>query len=113
MKEKKLTILWTTGDAVTARKMVLMYALNSRVHGWWDEVTLVIWGASAMLVAENKEIQERLTEIIDTGVKVEACKACSDELEVTPTLESLGVNVSYWGQSLTDILQQDSKLLTL
>lgn len=113
MKEKKLTILWTSGDAITARKMVLMYALNSKIHGWWDEVTLVIWGASATLVANDLEIQKQLNDVAEAGVTVEACKACSDQLNVTSALESLGVTVRYWGQSLTEILQQDGKLLTL
>lgn len=113
MKENKLTILWTTGDPVTARKMVLMYALNSRLQGWWDDVTLVIWGASANLVAQNKDIQEQLKDVIDAGIKVEACKACADQLEVTSVLESLGVDVKYWGQPLTDVLKNDGKLLTI
>jgi len=41
------------------------------------------------------------------GVKVSACKACADQLGMTETLHSLGIEVKYWGQGLTDILQDD------
>jgi len=112
MKEG-LNILWTTGDPVTAEKMVLMYAINSLLNGWWNEVTLIIWGASAQLVAESSSIKMRLQECMDAGVRVEACKACADQLCVTNSLKDIGVVVKYYGESLTDILKSNGSLLTI
>lgn len=111
--KNKLNVLWTSGDLVTAEKMVFMYTHNSKLMGWWDEVTLVIWGASTKLAGENKEVQSKIKEMVDTGVKVEACKACADQLGATDKLESLGVKVKYWGEPLTKILKESGILLTV
>jgi hypothetical protein len=114
MKDKEhLYILWTNSDPVTADKMVFMYALNSLKKGWWKEVTIVIWGSTAKLVGENAEIQSKIKGLLAAGVKVSACKACADELGVTEKLESLGIEVKYWGQPLTDILKAGQFLLTV
>lgn len=111
--EDKLNVLWTSGDLVTAEKMVFMYTHNAKLLGWWDEVTLVIWGASTKLAGENKQVQNKLKEMVDTGVKVEACKACADQLGATEALESVGVDVKYWGEPLTKILKESGTLLTI
>jgi hypothetical protein len=111
--EDKLYILWTSGDPITAEKMVLMYALNSKLQGWWKEVTVVIWGASARIVADNKVLQDKVVDLMAAGVKVEACKACADQIEVTATFERLGVEVKYWGQNLTNVLKSNAKLITI
>jgi hypothetical protein len=52
--------LWTNDNRITADKMVFMYAINSLIHGWWEKVTLIIWGAPAKLVSEDVNIQKRL-----------------------------------------------------
>ena len=38
--------------------MVFMYAYNAQKNGWWDQVTLLIWGPSSKLTSEDAEIQE-------------------------------------------------------
>ncbi|MCG8635559.1 MAG: DsrE family protein [Desulfobacterales bacterium] len=108
-----LYLLWTNADKMTAEKMVFMYTINSLAHGWWEEVTLIIWGATARLAAEDNDIRAMIREAIEKGVHVTACKACTEQLEVTPEIEALGVEVKYWGAPLTDILKQDEKLLTV
>lgn len=114
MSEKKhLYLLWTNDNKLTAEKMVFMYTMNSLVHGWWEKVTLIIWGATAKLAAQDKEIQKLIREAMEKGVHVTACKACTDQLEVTPLIESLGVEVKYWGVPLTDLLKNEEALLTV
>ena len=114
MSEKNhLYVLWTSGDPVTADKMVFMYTINSLAHGWWEEVTLVIWGGSTKLVSENEAIQQRIKDAQDAGVYVTACKGCSDQLGVSEQLEELGVDVQYLGIALTNVLKNDEKLLTI
>ena len=51
--------------------------------------------------------------MVDTGVKVEACKACADQLESSEVLESIGVDVKYWGEPLTKIMKESGTLLTI
>lgn len=109
----KLFILWTNADPVTSEKMVMMYATNSRLKGWWQEVTVIIWGATAGLAAENRLIQGKMEIAALAGVRFLACKACADQLGVTGKLEALGVEVRYVGADLTEILKEDQKLLTI
>ena len=108
-----LYILWTNDNRVTAEKMIFMYGINALVKGWWDRVTLIIWGATAQLAAGDKGIQKKITEALEAGVHVTACKACADQLGVTGTLEGMGVEVKYWGEPLTELLKKDEKLLTI
>ena len=109
----KLTILWTNADKITAEKMVFMYAINSKTHQWWEEVTVLIWGAPAKLAAEDLLIQQNIELAQHVGVHVIACKACADQLGVAETLTGLGVEVAYLGERLTEILKEDEKLLTI
>ena len=110
---KKLYILWTNGDAITSEKMVNMYAKNSLIHGWWEEVTLIVWGGATKLLAENKKIQEQIKENIEAGVKMTACKACAEELGVADKLLDLGVELKYWGKPLTKVIKSDDELITI
>ena len=114
MTEKNtLYILWTNDNIITAEKMVFMYAINAKIHGWWENVILVIWGATAKLVAENEQIQELIAEARENGIYVTACKACSDELGVSEILEAHDIDVQYLGIALTNVLKNDEKLITI
>ncbi|HYE83061.1 MAG TPA: DsrE family protein [Clostridia bacterium] len=112
-ESKKLFILWTNADPVTSEKMVMMYGINSKISNWWEEVTIIIWGAPAKLAAENDFIREKIRQALHLGVNVSACKACADQLGVTDKLLQLGVEVKYWGEGLTEILKENEKLLTI
>lgn len=100
-----LVILWTTRDPEVAKNMVFMYAKNSKLKGWWKEVRLVVWGPSAGAMATNLELQTELKEMMECGVEVLACKACSDRYGVSNILEDLGISVIYMGQPLTHYLK--------
>jgi hypothetical protein len=114
MTEKThLYVLWTNGDPVTAEKMVFMYTVNALKQGWWERVTLIVWGAPARLVGKDAAIQKMVREALVAGVHITACKACADQLGVTETLEALGIEVKYWGGPLTKVLKNDEKLLTI
>lgn len=108
-----LYLLWTSADPMTAEKMVFMYTVNSLLHGWWEEVTLIVWGAPARLISESEEIQKMVAGALQAGVHVTACKACADQLGVTETLIQLGIEVKYWGKPLTELLKSGEKLLTI
>lgn len=112
-KKTHLYVLWTSDNPVTAEKMVFMYTINSLIHGWWENVTLIIWGAPAVLVSQDETIQNLIKDALDAGVHITACKACADQLGVTQVLENLNIEVKYWGIPLTEILTNDETLLTL
>ena len=112
-EKKSLYILWTSGDPITAEKMVLMYGHNALLQGWWENITIIIWGASAALVAGSEPIQEKIGQMIKDGVDFSACKACADQLGASETLESIGVEVKYWGVSLTELIKEEKYIITI
>jgi hypothetical protein len=114
MSEKtKLNILWTTGDPITGKFMVFMYANKALEVKWWESVEIILWGATVKLASEDKEIQECIKKSMANGVKISACRACARELGVEKEIENLGVNLDYMGQPLTKILKDNEKLLTI
>jgi hypothetical protein len=106
-----LNILWTNADILVFDKMVAMYARNAKVKHWWDDVVVLIWGSTAKLAADTDLIALKIRELLQVGVKVVACKACSDSLGTTEKLHAMGVGVRYLGEELTRILKSDEKLL--
>jgi hypothetical protein len=114
MNEKDhLYILWTSDNTITAEKMVFMYGINSLRRGWWDKVTIIVWGAAAQLVCDDVKLFEKVKEAQLEGVHITACKACAEQLGVTGKLEKLGIELMYWGEPLTTLLKKDAKLLTI
>lgn len=111
--KNKLYILWTNDNPNTAHLMVFMYAINSILRGWWDEVTIIIWGPSARLVAENKGIQDKIQMAKDQGVHVSACIACATEYGVVDKLRSLDLEVIPWGEPLTEIIKSNQHIITI
>ncbi len=108
-----LHILWTNADLDTSKLMVMMYAKNSMLRKWWEEVTVIVWGATARLAAENPAIQEEIHLAMQAGVKFSACIACARELGVVDELEALGIEVKSWGPPLTELLKNSEKLITI
>jgi len=108
-----LHILWTTADPLTAHNMVLMYATNAKLRGWWDSVTVIIWGASAKYAAEDADIQTRMAVAVQAGVKFTACVACARNLGVHDKLAGLGVEVIPWGEPLSRLIAEKKPLITV
>lgn len=73
MDGQHLHILWTNADPVVFDKMVLMYAVNSLVRGWWEKVTVILWGETARLAAADPAVRERIVLAMEQGVKFSAC----------------------------------------
>lgn len=107
-----LLIVWTSGDKEVALKMVFMYACNARKNGWWDQITLLVWGPSAKLSSEDQEIREALKNIKGEGVELLACKGCADMYGVSGKLGEIGIRVQYTGTYLTDYIKSGSKYIS-
>jgi len=109
----KLNILWTTDNKDTVTHMLGMYVINAKIHGWWDEINVLIWGASQKLVTRDPEIQKLVAELQEHGVTVEACKACADSFCVSDSLTEMGISVRFTGQALTEYLKSADKFLSI
>ena len=108
---KKLHVLWTTGEKDVAIRMIFVYLLNSKSMGWWEEIHLIIWGPSAKLVAGDEQIQQELDFLQQSGVEVEACLGCTEAYGITDRIRALGINVRFMGESLSEILHGEDKLI--
>jgi hypothetical protein len=109
----KQLILWTSGDREVALKMIFMYGLYSKKNGWMDNVRLLIWGPSSKLLAEDLELQERLSELKNAGVELYACKACADLYGVADKLTQLGITVMYTGEMLAKLQKNGWYILSI
>ncbi len=103
----RLAVLWTSDNPLLAHRMLLMYVGASQRAHWFDENLIIIWGPSAKLVAEDKEIQAKIRSMMKAGVKFQACVACASMYGVTDQLRAMGVEVKGMGAPLTKILQDD------
>ena len=112
--EDKLVVVWTSGDRDVALKMVFMYTYNATTtrFGWWQDITLVIWGPSSKLLSVDKELQDYVAKMKEAGVTLEACKACADMYGVSDELAGLGVDVKYMGDVLTGYIKEGRHVLT-
>ena len=111
--DDSLFILWTNADPVTANLMVFMYAENAARYHKWDAITIIVWGATAKLVAEDPQIQGRIRALQELGVSFSACITCAEELGVTETIRSLDIDLVKWLNPLTALLKENKKLITV
>ena len=109
----KLAMLWTSGDPEVAEKMGFMYIYNAKKRGWFEEVTLIIWGPSSKLLSENKMLQDYVKKMQEAGVKVQACIACARMYGVDEKLADMGIEVKGMGVPLTNYLKNGWKTITL
>ena len=108
----KLVVIWTSDDPYVAERVALMYTHAAKTAGWFSEVTLIIWGPSAKLAAENIKVQEKLKAMQEDGVEIEACIVCANEYGVTDELRNMDFIVKGMGSPLTDYLKSGAKVLT-
>lgn len=113
MENQELVVLWTSGDPEVASKMLFMYTYNAKKFGWWEDITLIVWGPSARLLSENNNLQHEIIKMKEEGVVLKACKACADSYGVTPKLEELGIEVIYMGNELTEYLKGEGNVLAI
>ncbi|MBI9104286.1 MAG: DsrE family protein [Spirochaetales bacterium] len=112
-ENKRLHILWTNDNPITSKLMVFMYGIKAKSAGFWENVTIIIWGATAKYVSENIEIQEYIRKAKEAGVHVSGCRSCAEELGVVDDLEKQGIELIRWGAPLTELLKNNEKILTI
>lgn len=110
----KLCVVWKSNNQVDIDKFILPYVYNAKVKGWFDEVDLLVWGASQEVLANSSLYKQNIEEFVSSGISVYACKMCADGLNVTNVLESLGVHVIYTGEYLSNQLKDsNTEVITL
>ncbi|MGE3591894.1 MAG: DsrE family protein, partial [Arcobacter sp.] len=103
-----LLIVWTNGDIEVANKFPLLYSSVILDRGYWKTAHLMLWGPSIKLAKENKQIQEQLLKIKNTGVKMSACIVCVEDYEATSILNELNIEITHTGELLTKALKDET-----
>jgi hypothetical protein len=110
----KVVVVWKTENEIDIHNFVIPYVYNSKKQGWFDEVEVLIWGASQEKVMNTPLIQDRIKILIKDDIKIYACKMCADHVGATQLLEDLGVEVMYTGVYLSDNLKDsNTEVITL
>lgn len=109
---QQLVVVWTSGDKEVAKNMVFMYTLNAKKRGWFEEVTFIVWGPSSKLLSEDTELQGTVKEMIEEGVRLEACLRCAENYGVVEKLKNLDIEVKLMGEPLSNYLKEDRKVIT-
>ncbi len=108
-----LNILWTTDNKETFLHMINMYVVNAKKNGWWRNIRLIVWGASARLLATDVEVQKLVKIMQDEGIVVQACRSCAENLKVLDILESLDIEVKAMGLPFTEYLKSGQPVITI
>ncbi len=110
--KNELMIVWTSTNKDTILNMICQYALNAKSKGWFDEITILVWGASQQVLSEDKEIQEKVKEMFDIGIKIIACKKCAENMYIEKHMKECDVDVFYTGELLSDWAKEGKPLIT-
>jgi len=110
---RHLHILWTNDNIYASNMVVMSYATKSMAARAWDGITVILWGATVKLAAENEGIQEQIKVAQNVGVKFSACVSCALQFGVVEKLENIGVEVAPWVEPMTELLQSGAALLTV
>ena len=113
VSDRHLHIIWANGDPVTSEDMVLMYAHNSILNGWWDRVTVVLWGAPQQTIFNNESVLLKLRLARNSGVEFSACVSCAIDLGLMEKLEEEQIETIRWGQKLSLLLQNGKHVLVV
>lgn len=111
---KKLLVVWKSDDYRTIEQFIAPFTINSKKQEWFDDVEVLIWGASTDYLKKNVKPRSLVTKMIEQGIEVRACKYCSDTVKATDILLELGVNVMYTGVYLSDKMKDETyEVITL
>lgn len=111
---KRLCIVWKSDNLIDIDNFIIPYAYNAKVQEWFDEVHVIIWGASQHTVNITPYIQEKITNLINNDISVYACMMCARNVEAMDVLQEIGVNVKYTGELLSEYLKDpDTEVLTI
>lgn len=91
----KVLVIIATGEKEKAAAG-LLYAGNALKYNWLEDVKVFLFGPAEKLLAKDPELQELMALVVKYQAPV-ACKAISDKLDISPTLEGLGYKVDYIG----------------
>lgn len=102
---KKLLVIISTAEeqkAITG----MMYATNSLLHGWMEDVKLFIFGPAENLLLESESFREYVMDFLEIKKEVIACRFIAEQKGLDNQLKKLGLQVEYVGEKISDLIHQ-------
>ena len=100
----RLVVIIGTGELGKA-EAGLMYATNALKHGWMQDVRLFFFGPAEKLLVEDPDLQELLIQYHALDRQAVACRFLSDRDGSSDGLTEVGVDVSYVGGQISDLIK--------
>ena len=102
--QSKLMIVVSTAEKEKALTG-LLYAANVIRNNWVDDVRVFFFGPFEKLLADDPEVQEWAGQLASHHPAM-ACKFIADNHGISDQLSSLGVDVQYVGQPISDAIKE-------
>ena len=112
MGDNRLVVVWSSGDPEVAHNTCFMYTRNAKKQGWFDDVTLIIWGPSAPLLVKDESLRKEIKAMTNVGVRVMACQKCAENYGVHGQLVDMGIESVYIGEILSNMIKEGRYVLT-
>ena len=112
MDDNRLVVVWSSADPEVAHGMVFMYTGNAKRRGWFEDVTLIVWGPSAQILVADSSLQEGIKQIQECGVRVMACRKCAENYGLHEQLLAMDIESIYIGETLSRFIKEGRHVLT-
>ena len=100
----KVVVIIGTAERAKA-EAGLMYAVNATKYGWLDDVKLIFFGPAENLLLADEDMQEFLREYHRHEKTAVACKFLADREGSDAGLKELGLEVSYVGEMISNLIK--------
>ena len=101
----KIIVIISTGEAAKARAGA-MYAVNALKHAWMEEVKLIFFGPAEELLLKDDELQNLLHDYQAENETALACKFVAKTENLEEDISSLGVDVRYVGEIISNLIKE-------
>lgn len=108
MNKDNLLIVISTSEKESILKFPLLYGSVALPREYWKRVHIMFWGASIKTLSQDRDLQEKVLEVAQSGVEFSSCIVCCQEYGVVAELENLNIDVEHTGVLLTEALKSDS-----
>ena len=105
MRHKVVVIIGTA--ELAKAEAGLMYAVNATKYGWLDDVKLFFFGPAEELLLTDEDLQELLREYHRHEKTAVACKFLADREGSGADLTAMGLDVSYVGEKISQLIKDD------
>lgn len=100
-------LIWLASGDLDKLRPGIMWGTNAAERGWVDEVRFVVFGEAERTLPRDDELFESVLSLQQTTF----CKAVSDGMGVTGSLQAKGAEVVYVGMPIAEAIKDGWEVL--